>query len=572
MSLRNGQVLDEYDRPVPGAKIYVYNNTTGFAASLTSDGTTPLAQPIVTDEFGTYSYQVVADYYREDTWYGGKLRYKEVVAIGNPGADLNLRTDLAASGGSALSGFLQSGAGAVARTVQSRLRDTVSVLDFGVANDGSDQTTKIQAALNCGAARVLFPHGSYGWAAVTLPPAVDMVGEGEGTFFVPLDNSSDFITPQGGNRVSGFQLVPATQRTGGTIFKPTGNEVVVDHFKATKCYRLADISGTVGIITFDKMYLVNNNNNNASELFLVNTTGAGLTITNILADNDASTHPLAAIRVRKCGDLTLDNLNLVDSGKALLLDPVTGSEVASIIAGKLYLDTSTSGLVLDTSGGGSIVRCSFQNIEGSSHTSHGVSVIASAGQIKGVTIGYLETHLTGADGLHMTGANVSNFRIGHHTAGGNAAGSALNVAAGCPGPDIMHADYGNVDGTGAVNLVGTTFGAGAGAKILGGTITGNTTNVTGDLTNVTIRNVSGIVTRNAGNGTLASGGTSVVISHGLVATPAASAVKIWSTSPQGSTPIYIDTSTITSTQFTVKCASAAAANLTFGWEASCLGG
>jgi hypothetical protein len=44
--------------------------------------------------------------------------------------------DLAASGGSALVGFLQAGSGATAKTVQAKLRDVVSVFDFGATGDG----------------------------------------------------------------------------------------------------------------------------------------------------------------------------------------------------------------------------------------------------------------------------------------------------------------------------------------------------------------------------------------------------------------------------------------------------
>jgi len=49
-----------------------------------------------------------------------------------PATDSPLRLELAASGGSALVGFTQSGTGATSRTVQEKLRDMVSVKDFGV--------------------------------------------------------------------------------------------------------------------------------------------------------------------------------------------------------------------------------------------------------------------------------------------------------------------------------------------------------------------------------------------------------------------------------------------------------
>jgi hypothetical protein len=44
--------------------------------------------------------------------------------------------------------FVQSGAGAVTRTVQSKLRDVVNVRDFGAVSNGSDETAKVQLAIN----------------------------------------------------------------------------------------------------------------------------------------------------------------------------------------------------------------------------------------------------------------------------------------------------------------------------------------------------------------------------------------------------------------------------------------
>ena len=75
-----------------------------------------------------------------------------VVSAGT-GNDSALRTDLAnataVSAGSRLSGFRQTGTGATARTVDDKLKDTVSVKDFGAVGDAvTDDTAAIQAAIN----------------------------------------------------------------------------------------------------------------------------------------------------------------------------------------------------------------------------------------------------------------------------------------------------------------------------------------------------------------------------------------------------------------------------------------
>ena len=52
--------------------------------------------------------------------------------------------------------------GAVSRTLPEKLDEAISVKDFGATGDGrTDDTIAFQAALDCGAQRVLIPEGVY---------------------------------------------------------------------------------------------------------------------------------------------------------------------------------------------------------------------------------------------------------------------------------------------------------------------------------------------------------------------------------------------------------------------------
>jgi len=109
--------------------------------------------------------------------------------------------------------FTQSGDDAVARTFVSKLKDVVSVKDFGAVGDGvTDDTAKIQAAIDAVAAIAEFqrpilviPSGSYLVTQLTWATNVSIKGD---------SRRSTRITCNGGSGVHGI-VAPAGQVLGG---------------------------------------------------------------------------------------------------------------------------------------------------------------------------------------------------------------------------------------------------------------------------------------------------------------------------------------------------------------------
>jgi len=95
----------------------------------------------------------------------------------------------------AASSFTQAGAGAVTRSVTSKLRDTVSVKDFGAVGDGAaDDTAAIQAALNSSAAAIYIPKGRYKvLSGLTRSGQTRLYGDGMAASVIEFNGNYGFV-------------------------------------------------------------------------------------------------------------------------------------------------------------------------------------------------------------------------------------------------------------------------------------------------------------------------------------------------------------------------------------------
>lgn len=174
------QFFDDSGNPLSGGKIYTYaaGTTTPQTTYTSRSGTTPNTNPIVLDAAGRTPEQI---------WSTEGLLYKYVVKtstdvlirswdnIGGSVVASNLAQDLASTTdnakGDALIGFKQSNSSgfatnAVARTVNTKLQEIVSVKDFGAVGDGIvDDFLAINRAAayisSLGGGTVFYPAGTY---------------------------------------------------------------------------------------------------------------------------------------------------------------------------------------------------------------------------------------------------------------------------------------------------------------------------------------------------------------------------------------------------------------------------
>jgi len=262
------QFFGDNGRPLSGGKVYTYNagTTTPRAVYTTSAGTVAHANPIVLDAAG----RVPAG---GEIWVEAEVSYKfalttwKDVPVGDwdniTGNGSGIFPVLAASSGSSLLGFIQAGVGAVARTAQSKMRERVSVEDFGAVGDGvTDDTAALQSAFDYAAANnkgaVFLPRGTYRVTATIDTKRCGVFGEGYGSQLLPkiTDGSAClYVSPGSFFTLKDFTIyapitAPAYQNCIGLKIGGSGtsyaNRYFVDNVYVRGCKTGASVNGFIG--------------------------------------------------------------------------------------------------------------------------------------------------------------------------------------------------------------------------------------------------------------------------------------------------------------------------------------
>lgn len=167
-------------RALPAATVTVYDSTNALATLYSDNGVTTKANPTTTNSDGEYwFYAVNGTYHLTITAAGFAGDTRQGIVLFDP-ADPIAAEDIS---------YTPAGTGAVVTTVQTKLRESVSVKDFGAVGDGvTDDTAAIQAAIvyvkSLGGGHIYIPVGTYKCSSTLnispLVAAFNLIFEGAG--------------------------------------------------------------------------------------------------------------------------------------------------------------------------------------------------------------------------------------------------------------------------------------------------------------------------------------------------------------------------------------------------------
>jgi|688.fasta_scaffold10981_11 hypothetical protein len=244
--ITNIAALQAWNKPAansPEIFALVYNTVLGDGGGLfyldAADHTTPdNGTTVIVDAQGNrWKRELVQATYIANTPAGNIAATTVQGALNELDTEKVSYAALAASSGSSLVGYTQGGAGAVTETVQTKLRQSVSVDDFGGNGNGVANNTAAFAAAMAASTSVYVPVGTYAIGSyITLPANTKLYGPGTikaaagyaDNFLVLLSANSTLEV----NKLDGTGMpVPVADWTGGgagLVRSPIGSAVFVN--------------------------------------------------------------------------------------------------------------------------------------------------------------------------------------------------------------------------------------------------------------------------------------------------------------------------------------------------------
>jgi len=415
---------------------------------------------------------------------------------------------LSASSGSSLVEFLQSGTGAVAVTVQSKLRESLRVLDFGAyptrVTDSTAAFNAAQVAATAAHTSVFIPGTTaFYLIAGTITVTTSMTGVGTYSVLRASSATADVIqisaTTTNTCVLSNFRIdsTAADVRTGGYFINNLGAAYVdLINLRLFSYWNGIALTGAATtrfhILNCYLTTAARSNNRPGGYGITVQNSSAGggvdieITDTNIDGTVSTTSHTTAAIYLVTVGGCAISNCNIQLAGIALLVAPDAGHRIQALFIDNSYFDSGTGhGISLSPVSTGIINLVKITSCWCATNTGSGIMVGENAtGQVQRVEIINCTCSNNTVNGITLNGATVTNTSIiggsmSHNVNGisvADATGrfSISGVKAGAAGEFATNTSYGlSLNGTLASFMVmNNDFSLNTSGAILAATYTG----------------------------------------------------------------------------------------------------
>jgi hypothetical protein len=241
--------------PLVGGKVWTYQagSTTPLATYSDAAGTIPNANPVILDSRGEASIFFSAAAYK-------------VALQDSTGASIWTQDNLVVYAGADTVGYTPAGTGAVATTVQSKLRESVSVKDFGADATGVADSTSAFLAAATASLSVFIPAGTYKLTSGSLSfsTGVAFIGAGQGAVTLNCTSGTSNLFSWTGSATGGGMsgvTINGSGMTGGNLISNIGQS----RWTVKDCQLLNGYNG---------IYVQDQNMSTLSNLFLNNQIGA----------------------------------------------------------------------------------------------------------------------------------------------------------------------------------------------------------------------------------------------------------------------------------------------------------
>lgn len=395
-------------------------------------------------------------------------------------------TALAASSGASLVGFSAAGTSVLARTVQDKSRDIVSMADttadFSGATDSTDAINSRMALLASGGGILYMGKGVLKFTNLNVPAGVTLYGEGPyATVLTSTSLTTDNITLNNSAGLERLRVTATAAKTAADSVKIIGNGCFVRDAEIQNYLVGVGIRGPGGVAVSVKPEIVGVTFSVPSltpgGAMVLGAMYSNLVIRNVLGAGPLSgVQPSAGIRLLNGDTSLISDTNITRHGAALLMDPDTGQNVYATQINNCLFDNPIGHSAAEiTPRGGNIYSTKISNSWMGLSDQSGLLVSGlGAGVCDGLVLTGCEFPGNTSHGLQANGTQIKNLGIVGGWATGNG-GNGYYLSGGISGWSLTGGfKSGNVGGRGVNAGYGVRVDGGAANYMIGeGDVRGN---------------------------------------------------------------------------------------------------